>query len=52
MLLALLLLEIITIADAILVMENGQIIESGSHNLLLKTGGKYFDLWNKQSLQN
>jgi len=37
-------------ADEILVMENGKIIESGNHHILLEEKGKYFDLWKKQSL--
>lgn len=37
-------------ADTILVMENGQIIESGNHKNLLEQKSKYFELWNKQSL--
>lgn len=35
-------------ADRILVMENGIIIEEGSHEELLKNGLKYSDIWNKQ----
>ncbi|MBP6755456.1 MAG: peptidase domain-containing ABC transporter [Bacteroidia bacterium] len=37
-------------ADQILVMENGSIVESGNHQELLSQNGKYFELWNKQSL--
>ncbi|MDA6069521.1 ATP-binding cassette domain-containing protein [Flavobacterium sp. AC] len=37
-------------ADEILVMENGKIIESGNHHILLEKKGKYYDLWKKQSL--
>ena len=37
-------------ADTILVMENGTIVEQGNHIDLLATKGKYFELWNKQSL--
>ncbi|WP_396191960.1 peptidase domain-containing ABC transporter [Flavobacterium sp.] len=43
-------LSTIATADTILVMENGQIVESGNHTDLLSTRGKYFELWNKQSL--
>ena len=43
-------LSTIANADTILVMENGQIVESGNHTDLLSTRGKYFELWNKQSL--
>jgi ATP-binding cassette, subfamily B, bacterial len=35
-------------ADCILVIENGQIIEKGSHKELLKLKGKYFNLYTKQ----
>ena len=43
-------LSTIANADTILVMENGQIIESGNHQNLLQLKSKYFELWNKQSL--
>ena len=43
-------LSTIANADTILVMENGQIIESGNHQSLLQLKSKYFELWNKQSL--
>ncbi|KAH7048250.1 putative ABC transporter [Macrophomina phaseolina] len=36
-------------ADLILVLENGQIIERGTQQELLKLGGKYLDLWTKQT---
>ena len=35
-------------ADVILVMKNGDIVESGSHNELLARGGFYADLWQSQ----
>ena len=35
-------------ADIILVMRNGQIIEQGNHDTLLKNGGFYAVLWNSQ----
>jgi ATP-binding cassette subfamily B multidrug efflux pump len=35
-------------ADMILVMKNGDIIESGNHNELLKNGGFYAELYNSQ----
>ena len=35
-------------ADVILVMNNGQIVEKGSHDVLLKNGGFYANLWNSQ----
>jgi ATP-binding cassette, subfamily C, bacteriocin exporter len=43
-------LSTIANADQILVMENGTIVESGNHKELLSQKGKYFELWNKQSL--
>ena len=43
-------LSTIANADTILVMENGQIVEQGNHQNLLNLQGKYFELWNKQSL--
>ena len=41
-------LSTITRADKILVMENGQIAEQGTHNSLLAAGGLYAQLWAKQ----
>lgn len=35
-------------ADQILVMDNGQIVEHGTHELLLKRKGLYYDLYEKQ----
>src|SRR4051812_1294372 len=35
-------------ADHILVVMNGEIIESGSHHDLIHSKGKYHDLWSKQ----
>ena len=35
-------------ADIILVMKDGDIIEQGSHEELLKQGGFYADLYNSQ----
>ncbi|HLV45581.1 MAG TPA: peptidase domain-containing ABC transporter, partial [Flavobacterium sp.] len=43
-------LSTIANADNIIVMENGTIAEQGSHSELLSIKGKYFDLWNRQSL--
>lgn len=43
-------LSTIANADAILVMENGTIVESGNHHVLLEKKEKYFNLWKKQSL--
>ena len=36
-------------ADKIVVMEQGQIIESGSHEALIDQGGHYSNLWRHQS---
>ena len=35
-------------ADVILVMEDGQIVEQGTHHELLEARGRYFDLYNSQ----
>ena len=35
-------------ADVILVMESGQIVEQGSHEVLLARGGAYYNLYNSQ----
>ena len=35
-------------ADQILVMQNGDIVEQGTHDELLDRGGFYADLWNSQ----
>lgn len=35
-------------SDTIVVMENGLVVEQGSHIELYKSKGKYFDLWQKQ----
>lgn len=43
-------LSTIANADTILVMENGKIVESGNHHVLLEKKDKYFNLWKKQSL--
>jgi len=43
-------LSTIANADTILVMENGNIVEQGNHDSLLKFHGKYHALWSKQSL--
>ena len=43
-------LSTIANSDTILVMENGVIVETGNHLNLLSQKGKYFELWNKQSL--
>lgn len=38
-------------ADKIIVLENGQIIEEGTHNSLIEAGGYYNDLYEKQLLE-
>ena len=43
-------LSTIANAETILVMGNGQIVESGNHKDLLEQKGKYYELWKKQSL--
>lgn len=35
--------------DRIIVMDEGKIIEEGSHKELIRAGGSYADLWNRQS---
>jgi ABC-type multidrug transport system ATPase subunit len=35
-------------ADRIIVVENGEILEQGSHDELIVAGGRYADLWSKQ----
>lgn len=35
--------------DRIIVLDNGKIIEQGSHRELIHGGGKYAELWNRQS---
>jgi ATP-binding cassette subfamily B multidrug efflux pump len=35
-------------ADEIMVLENGEIIERGNHESLLKLKGRYFELYNGQ----
>src|SRR5262249_25016544 len=42
-------LSTIRSADQILVMEQGVIIERGTHNELLRRRGRYFDLYTKQA---
>lgn len=37
------------LADKVYLMENGEITESGTHAELLKKGGKYTEMWNKQA---
>ena len=37
-------------ADTIIVLDNGLIVEQGTHNNLLSKKGKYFEMWEKQKL--
>ena len=39
-------------ADQILVIENGQIVERGSHEELVSDRGLYFELFERQNLQS
>ena len=41
-------LSTITGMDRILYLESGRIIEQGSHQALLRLGGPYARLWNRQ----
>jgi ABC-type multidrug transport system ATPase subunit len=41
-------LSTIVHADVILVLENGRIIEQGTHEQLLETGGRYAEMWSDQ----
>lgn len=36
-------------ADKIIVMHKGEIVEEGTHDLLIKNNGKYYELWTAQS---
>ena len=42
-------LSTIRSADQILVLEQGEIVERGTHQELLATGGRYFDLYTRQA---
>ena len=42
-------LSTIRSADQILVLENGRIVERGTHQQLLANGGRYFDLYTRQA---
>ena len=34
--------------DKIYVMDKGEIIEQGSHDELIRSGGRYYELWQEQ----
>ncbi|XVN42827.1 MAG: ABC transporter ATP-binding protein/permease [Candidatus Rickettsia vulgarisii] len=44
-------LSTIVYADEIIVIDNGHIVERGSHNQLLALNGRYSELWYKQQLE-
>jgi len=39
------------LADKVYMLENGEIVESGTHSELLSKNGKYADMWHKQAEQ-
>jgi ATP-binding cassette, subfamily B, bacterial len=41
----------VKMADRILVLKDGHLIEEGTHSMLLKSGGEYAKLWNVQAKQ-
>ena len=43
-------LSTIVNADQILVLDQGKIVERGTHEELVKAGGLYFDLYQRQAL--
>lgn len=45
-------LSTIAHADQVLVLENGSIVERGTHDDLIAKNGLYYDLYQKQNLQN
>ena len=42
-------LSTIAAMDRLVIMDKGRIVEEGTHNALLKRGGLYADLWERQS---
>ena len=42
-------LSTITRADQIVVLEQGKVVEIGTHAELVKTGGRYAELWEHQN---
>ena len=41
-------LSTVSNADNIIVLEKGEVVESGSHQKLLKLRKRYFDMWKQQ----
>ena len=44
-------LSTIVASEQILVLEQGRVVESGTHQDLLEAGGRYSDLWSNQQEQ-
>jgi ATP-binding cassette subfamily B multidrug efflux pump len=42
-------LSTIAAMDRLVIIDGGQIVQQGSHSLLLKRGGLYAELWARQS---
>jgi ATP-binding cassette, subfamily B, multidrug efflux pump len=42
-------LSTIAVMDRLIVIDNGKIIEQGSHQNLVKNKGLYYELWKRQS---
>jgi ABC-type multidrug transport system fused ATPase/permease subunit len=43
------LVRLVRYADQIFVIDKGEVIESETHSKLLEVGGKYCELWTKQT---
>jgi len=39
-------------ADWIIVLRDGQVVEEGDHDTLLRAGGLYHDMWLEQAAEN
>ena len=44
-------LSTVAAADRIVVLKKGRVVETGSHQELLRTGGLYYTLWQQQGLE-